>query len=1186
MTPKPQDARPVQLHVIHDLGGGSAKWVEDFASADHERANLVLRPFTHDRAMAWGVALFVAGEDRPIKSWSFTTPIVATVTAHAEYRRALEEIRRAHRVEVVVVSSLIGHSLEALDTGLPTLVVNHDYYPYCPAINIHFNGICRTCDDRRIAECHAGNPRFNPFVDFLPPERIDVRRRFMELVRKPNVTMVVPSESVRENLTTLNPVFRDVRFTTIPHGYRAPLEKKPAPEPAANERMRIMVFGQLSEAKGLELLEPALPELTRFAEVFLVGAKEVGELFRFKPHIHLVSNFEFAELPGHVAQINPHLAVLASIVPETFSYALSEMWMLGVPVAATRVGAFAERIRHGENGYLFDPDARALTRTVEAIDLDRPGLAKVRANLAGWKPQSARAMVEAYHRAAPLAAGRAILPPVNDSRKPPLVDATPEQAVALQATDVSDMWKEVKRTHMQMALINEARMRTEEAMRAANGHYERDRARLQDGLDGLAREIEERDAGLVNRDQTITALTNELQHLQSVVALRNQQLDEVHTSTSWRVSAPIRWAGIGARKLRTGARIATWVARDPASLPARWAKVREAWAKGGWNEAKKSMLGLQQDDPGRRDLWVDYHKAWERIVRPKVVERLASMEVRPLITVLVPTYNTREEDLVGMIESIRSQLWTDWELCIADDASTEPHVRRVLEKYAKEDSRIHVSFATENGGVSKATNRALSKATGDYVVFLDHDDQLEEQALFRIAESAVAEDFDLLYSDEVLVTPDGATVRRYAYRPAFSLEHLREHPYIVHLLAFKTSFLRALGGLDESLKISQDYDLILRAAERAKTIVHVPELLYRWRIHAGSAGGDRKQAVMDTSRAILQRHLDRMGEKGRIEEGERFNLFEARYPLDAGLKVAIVIPTKNHGDLLKQCIDSIRATVKDAAYDIVVVDHDSDDPATRAYLLEIGDSVQVVHYSGIFNFSAINNFAVSKLAEQGYTHYLFCNNDIEAIEDGWLERMLELGQKRDVGIVGAMLFYPDRRHLQHAGVCVGMYGAAEHYGKWVQFPDDPVEPELMRVNREVSAVTAACMLVRADAFREVSGFDEAIAVGFGDVDLCLRVGERGYRVLMSPHARLVHHESYTRGTSKIDPHPKDSALFRLKWKQLLHAGDPFYNPGFSNEHTHWPVKQPLNVTVDLRRRIVRRDPKSGRTRVELSAPVH
>ncbi len=1183
MTPKPQDARPVQLHVIHDLGGGSAKWVEDFASSDAERANLILRPYSRDRAMAGGLALFAPGRDEPLKAWAFASPIVATAVTHGEYKRVLDEVLRAHRVDVMVVSSLIGHSLEVLDTGLPTLVVNHDYYPYCPAINIHFNGICRTCDDRRIVECHAGNPRFNPFVEFRPDERIAVRHRYMELVRRPNVTMVVPSESVRENLIILNPEFRNVRFVTIPHGSASRLQRPPGPAPGAGERLRVIAFGQLSEAKGLELFEAALPDITRFAEVYFVGAKEVGELLRFKPHIHLVSNFEFSELPGHVAQINPHVALLASIVPETFSYALSEMWMLGVPVAATRVGAFGERIRHGENGYLFDPEPGAMSRMLESIDLDRDGLARIRANIAAWEPQSAREMVEAYHHAAPVAAARAILPPVNDSLAPEVpADATAEQALATQTVMVANMWKQVKNIHMQMALINEARLRTEDATRAAAGHFQHERARLQAGLDGLAREIEERDGGLVKRDQTIAALTRELQDLQSLLALRNAQLDEVHQSTSWRVSAPVRWGGHGARKLGTGGKVALWMLRDPASLPAKWRKVRGAWAKGGWLEAKKALVGLQQE-PTRRDLWIDYRNAWERDVRPGIVNRLSHMDVRPLVTVLVPTYNTREDDLVRMIESVRKQIYTDWELCIADDASTEPHVRRILEKYAKDDGRINVSFVAENGGVSKATNRALARATGDYVVFLDHDDELEEQALFRVAESAVQEDFDLLYSDEVLVTPDGATVRRYAYRPAFSLEHLREHPYIVHLLAFKTSFLRALGGLDESLRISQDYDLILRAAERARTIVHIPEILYRWRIHAGSAGGDRKQAVMDTSRAILQKHLDRLGEKGRIEEGERFNLFEARYPLQEGLKVAIVIPTKNHGELLKQCIDSIRSTVKEVAYDIVVVDHDSDDPATRAYLLELADSVRVLHYSGVFNFSAINNFAVSKLGLD-YSHYLFCNNDIEAIEPGWLERMLELAQKPNIGIVGAMLFYPDRKHLQHAGVCVGMYGAAEHYGKWIQFPDDPVEPELMRVNREVSAVTAACMLVRADAFRGVEGFDEAIAVGFGDVDLCLRVGERGYRVVMSPHARLVHHESYTRGTSRVDPHPKDSALFRLKWKQLLRAGDPFYNPGYSNEHTHWPVKQPLHMALDVRRRIVKRDVATGETRVAISPP--
>jgi len=212
MVQEPKD-RPVQLHLIHDLGGGAMKWVRDFALADAERTNLVLRSFSHGRDAGSGVALFAASSDEvPLQAWTFATGIVATTVAHPEYRRILDEILREYHVDVMVVSSLIGHSLEALDTGLPTLVVNHDYYPYCPAINIHFGGVCRQCDDRRIAECHAGNPHFNPFVDFLPPERIAVRRRFMELVRRPNVTMVVPSRSVRDNLTILNPQFREAKF--------------------------------------------------------------------------------------------------------------------------------------------------------------------------------------------------------------------------------------------------------------------------------------------------------------------------------------------------------------------------------------------------------------------------------------------------------------------------------------------------------------------------------------------------------------------------------------------------------------------------------------------------------------------------------------------------------------------------------------------------------------------------------------------------------------------------------------------------------------------------------------------------------------------------------------------------------------------------------------------------------------
>jgi GT2 family glycosyltransferase len=336
---------------------------------------------------------------------------------------------------------------------------------------------------------------------------------------------------------------------------------------------------------------------------------------------------------------------------------------------------------------------------------------------------------------------------------------------------------------------------------------------------------------------------------------------------------------------------------------------------------------------------------------------------------------------------------------------------------------------------------------------------------------------------------------------------------------------------------------------------------------------------MQTSRAVLQRHLERCGETGTVNEGARFNLFDARYPLTNGLRVAIIIPTKNHGDLVRQCVDSIRATVSEVAYDIVVIDHESTDPQTLSYLDSISHTVRVLRYTGAFNFSAINNWAVAHLNGY-YSHYLLCNNDIEAIEAGWLERMLELGQHPSVGVVGAQLLYPDRATIQHAGVCVGAFGAAEHFAKFVRVQDIPLYlgfSEILASNHEVSAVTAACLLIRKEAFEAASGFDEALAVGFGDVDLCLRVGNLGYKVLYCPHAVLVHHESFTRGkTVSADPHPADSAFFQAKWQALLQAGDPYFNPGLWQNSTAWQMRQPISCGLEIRRRIFQRDTISGR----------
>jgi GT2 family glycosyltransferase len=301
--------------------------------------------------------------------------------------------------------------------------------------------------------------------------------------------------------------------------------------------------------------------------------------------------------------------------------------------------------------------------------------------------------------------------------------------------------------------------------------------------------------------------------------------------------------------------------------------------------------------------------------------------------------------------------------------------------------------------------------------------------------------------------------------------------------------------------------------------------------------------------------------------------------------VGIVIPTKNHGELLRQCVDTIQSTVKDVDYELIVVDHDSSDPATVAYLQSLEGKAQVLRHKGEFNFSVINNRAIAR-AQGRFTHYLLCNNDIEAFEAGWLERMVELGQHPSVGVVGAQLLYPDRRSIQHAGVLVGAFCAAEHYAKRVRFGEDVIEPgfaELLLLNHEVAAVTAACMLIRKDAFDAVHGFDETIKVGFGDVDLCLRVLQAGYRVLFCPHARLVHHESYTRGTTLHDPHPEDSALFRIKWRPMLDIGDPYYHPSWSVTSSNWDIAKPLPYKAKLRRRIVDLDHHTGRQAISISA---
>ena len=701
--------------------------------------------------------------------------------------------------------------------------------------------------------------------------------------------------------------------------------------------------------------------------------------------------------------------------------------------------------------------------------------------------------------------------------------------------------------------------------------------RMRQDIDALRAEhsrlIEER-SGLIGER---SRLIEERNGLNASIEVLRATLDAVLNSTSWKLTAPLRGVAIWGRRIILLLNSARALLREPSLILPTLHVARSAFAASGWRGAEVAFRDIQKKINNDRDcnyLWRCYRRDVERTI-PDWCEEVRLLARHPKISVIIPSYETPTSLLREAINSVLAQVYSEWELIIADDASPSPHVLQIVNEYVTQDSRIQSLPGLTNFGVSATSNRAIAAATGEFVVLLDHDDKLEPHALLRVAQSIVSDDPDFVYSDETLLTEDGTGVIDFVFRPAFSLEFLRSHPYIVHLVGFRTRLLQEIGGFNEKLRISQDYDLILRVCEHARTVVHLPELLYCWRIRSSSSGYVQQDQVPDVSRSILDAHLKRCGEDGYVEQSKIFNFYDVRYKRDPAIRVAIIIPTKNCSDLVRLCIESIDRTVTEVAYHIVLVDHHSDEVASINYFNSLQPRCTVLRYAGVFNFSAINNWATAQLGD-GFTHYLYCNNDIEAIKPGWLERMVELAQKPDVGIVGAILLYPDQSVIQHGGVTIGLFDSAEHNGKFMarNLPNGRIFPGYrgaLVANHEISAVTGACLLMRKDAFLKVAGYDEKLAVGFGDVDLCLRVRSAGYRVLLCPNAVLVHNESYTRGKSKTDPHPVDSAFFLARWRNFIDSGDPFFNPNLFTNSTAWEFNSPLPVSVAGCRRVTRLD---------------
>ena len=456
--------------------------------------------------------------------------------------------------------------------------------------------------------------------------------------------------------------------------------------------------------------------------------------------------------------------------------------------------------------------------------------------------------------------------------------------------------------------------------------------------------------------------------------------------------------------------------------------------------------------------------------------------------------------------------------------------------------------SAQNVGIARAINFGLRAARFGYVAFVDHDDKLEPDAAWQLLRAARATDADLLYTDEAQTAENIDAITELRLRPAFSHDYYLSHPYFVHLVCARTEIARRIGGWDESMAISADVDFVLRMIEAAAVVTHVPAVLYRWRTHGGSTGHAKQTTVMDATVGALQRHLDRLHTGATVAPGVWFNQFRVDWPASAG-RVLIVIPTKNKSDLLKTAIDSIERTTPRGDYKLVVIDHQSDEPKSCAYLETLAVRHAVMPYAGPFNFSAMNNAAVAAHGE-GTEFVLFLNNDIEATQDGWMDRLRRLAARPDVGAVGPLLMYVDRT-VQHAGVVLGFNDSAEHALKFQAVFLDAHGRRNLGYNcaltsvRDYSAVTAACLMMRRAVFDSVGGFDENFGIGFNDTDLCLRVGATGLRILYDGATILYHYESATRSQTKQVFHPEDTLLMIERWGAVLAAGDRYYNPNLS-----------------------------------------
>ncbi len=602
-----------------------------------------------------------------------------------------------------------------------------------------------------------------------------------------------------------------------------------------------------------------------------------------------------------------------------------------------------------------------------------------------------------------------------------------------------------------------------------------------------------------------------------------------------------------AKRFLSPAHIAKLIARGCSSLTQQ-----------GW-EATWRKISFRLNLALGREVW--QYRADIPLKKELKQQRMAGTQGLPTISVVVPLYNTPMPFLKEMVESVIQQSYPKWQLVLAD-ASDKAHQAQNQKWLKGKDARIKYFQMEKNLGIAGNTNAAFAQATGEYIALFDHDDILQLSALFEMAHAIQQTGADLLYSDEAVVEKGFKDILKYHFKPDYSPDTLRGCNYITHLCVFSRELLDKAGYEQQEYDGAQDFDLILRLTEKAAKIHHIPKVLYFWRCHSNSTAADIETAkpyALEAGRKAVQAHLDRMGLKGQAECLKGCpGAYRVRYEVQGNPLVSVLIPNKDHIEDLSRCLEGLAKKAGNVNYEVIIIENNSTNPETFNFykkLQQIYNNCRIVYYKGDFNFSAINNFGRTFAKGE---QLLLLNNDIQPLSDNFLYELLSYSQRDDVGAVGAKLYYPDDT-IQHAGVFIGLGGSAGHNHK-----GHPRESGgylyRLATTQNMSAVTGACLMVKAALYDKVGGLDETnFAVAYNDVDFCLKLRQQGYLNVCTPFADAYHYESKSRGDDNVGAnavrYQGEKQRFTEKYSNMMgEGGDPYYNPHFTLLYENYGYK--------------------------------